>query len=114
MPTNYYVPGQWNAICDSCGFKKKSSQMRRRWDGLMVCADTCWETDHPQKFLRVTEEEIAPPWTRPEPEPTYRSVCYIYESAAYADLGVADCMRADLASPSYPFLLQLKIDDGPV
>lgn len=114
MSTSRYVHGAWNAICDSCGFQKKSFELRRRWDGFMVCADTCWETDHPQKYLRVEEEEVNLPFTRPEPEPTYVHICWIYERAAYADLGTADCMVADLASPSYGFLNQLKIDDGPV
>lgn len=113
MPANYYKSGLWNVICDSCGFKKKSNEVRRRWDGLYVCADTCWETDHPQKFLRVQEGVIAPPFVRTDPDPTYIPVCYIYESASYADLASADCGRADIATPSYAFLLQLKIDNGP-
>jgi hypothetical protein len=113
MPANYYVQGGWNVICDSCGFKKKNHQVRKRWDGLIVCADTCWETDHPQKYIRVSEDTIAPPFVRPEAENTYQTVCYVWGRSAFADLGEADCMRADLASPTYAFLYLLKNDDGP-
>lgn len=104
---DYYAKGQWNVICDVCGFKLKSGKVRKRWDGLMVC-ERDWERDHPQKFLRVRPEHIVPPFVRPDPPPAYTTVCYIYESASYADLASADCARADIASPSYSFLLDLK------
>jgi hypothetical protein len=108
MAHNHYVKGQWNVICDSCGWKKKSSEVRRRWDGLIVCADTCYETDHPQKYLRVRETGLAVPFIRDEPADTYQLICYIYAIRAYADLGEADCMRADLATPSYASLYAMK------
>jgi hypothetical protein len=63
---NYLVLGQYNCICDRCGFEFKSGQLRKEWTGLMVC-DGCWEPRHPQDLIRVPKEEIAPPWTRPEP-----------------------------------------------
>ena len=108
MAHNHYVHGQWNVICDSCGWKKKSGEVRRRWDGLVVCADTCWETDHPQKYLRVRETGLSVPFIRDEPADTFQTVCYVYESASYADLASADCGRADIASPAYTFLYNLK------
>lgn len=64
---NTYKPKAWNALCDSCGFKKKSTDLKLRWDGLMVCADTCWEPRHPQDFLRARKETSNRlPWTRPD------------------------------------------------
>lgn len=73
---NYLVIGEWNAICDVCGLKFKSSMLQRRWDGLMTC-DKDWETRHPQDFLRVNKEVISPPWVRPEGEDSFISVPYI-------------------------------------
>jgi hypothetical protein len=68
MANNYYKAKTWNAICDSCGFKFKSDQMRLRWDGLMV-DPACWEARHPQDFLRtVKETSNTLPWTRPDPD----------------------------------------------
>ena len=107
MPSNHYVSGQWNAICDVCGFKFKSSKLKKRWDGLMVCKDD-FEHDHPQKFIRVQETGIAAPWVRDEPEPVYDYICYLYASLAYADLGEADCMRASVVSPTYAVAAALK------
>lgn len=112
MPSNYYKHGEWNFICDSCGWKKKSSEGRRRWDGLFVCKDTCWEMDHPQKYIRVRETGIAVPIIRDDPSPTYLDVCYIYESNAYSGICSSGCMRSGIHSPSYQFCLNLK-NTGP-
>ena len=60
-----FVPGDWNAICDVCAQKYKSSQMKKRWDGLMVCPND-WEPRHPQDFLRAVPDRQAVPWSRPE------------------------------------------------
>lgn len=67
---NTYKPKNWNALCDVCGFKKKSSELRKRWDGMMVCADD-WEPRHPQDFLRAVKETSNKlPWTRPDHDGT--------------------------------------------
>ncbi len=50
-------PGDYKAICDVCGFLKKGSEMRMRWDEAFVCADTCWEPRHPQDFIRTINGE---------------------------------------------------------
>lgn len=112
MPANHYVAGQWNVICDSCGFKKKSGQVRKRWDGLIVCADTCYEVDHPQKYLRVRETGVAVPFIR-EDTNVFGHVCWIYEISAYADLASADCAKADNTNFTYVFLLGLKLSGFP-
>jgi len=67
MGRTYAKKGDWNAICDVCGFKYKASQLRPRWDGLRVCAED-WETRHPSDLYRAPmgiESQV--PWTRPEP-----------------------------------------------
>jgi hypothetical protein len=108
MPRSRYVPGAWNVVCDSCGFEKKNYQVRKRWDGLIVCSDTCYEPDHPQKYLRINEDTSTVPFVRPKADPTYTHVCYLYERSSYADLATADCARADNIDYTYAFLLQLK------
>ena len=70
-----YEHGQWNAMCDRCGFKFKARQLRREWTGLRVCSgkDTsnCWEPRHPQDRVKGRKERQSPPWTRPEPEDVF-------------------------------------------
>jgi hypothetical protein len=73
---NIYKPGTWNALCDVCGFKLKSDQLSRRWDGLMVCSDDL-ESRHPQDLIRVPRENVSVPWARPEPPDTFVTVTYI-------------------------------------
>lgn len=63
---NYYVKGDWNALCQRCGFKYKASQLRLEWTNLYVCPH-CWETRHPQDFVRGREDDQTVPWSSPEP-----------------------------------------------
>lgn len=102
---NYFKSGQWNVDCDVCGFQFKSGDIRKRWDGLMVCKKD-WEPDHPQKYLRVRETGLAVPFVR-QLEDEFLLVCNVITNSAYADMGVADCMKADNTSFSYAFLLEL-------
>ena len=52
MSRNVAIVGDYNVICDVCGFKLKRSQTRKRWDGLLVC-DADWEPQHPQDFVKA-------------------------------------------------------------
>ena len=64
MAKNYYVSGDWNVVCDSCSVKIKASKTKRRWDGFQVCP-ACFETRHPQDFVRARQDKISVPFTRP-------------------------------------------------
>ena len=64
MSIDYWKRGEWNAICDRCGFQYKSGDLRREWDGLMVCR-SCWEPRHPQDFIKAIPEKVIP-WSRPD------------------------------------------------
>ena len=62
--------GDWLAVCDQCGMKAFASQLTKRWDGYMVHKEErfgCWETRHPQEFVRAVPDNHPLPWTRPEP-----------------------------------------------
>jgi hypothetical protein len=65
-----FVHGSWNAICDRCGKKYKSHQLRMEWTGLRTCcgSDThnCWEPRHPQMDIRGKADRQAPPWVKSE------------------------------------------------
>lgn len=62
-----YREGDWNIICDRCGFKIKASQSKLEWDNLRVCK-RCWEPRHPQEFARPLRDDQKVPFTRPEQE----------------------------------------------
>ena len=61
-----YIKGDYNAICDRCGYKRKASDMRPQWNNLFVCVDTCWEPRHPQDFVRGKKDKQRVPVPRPE------------------------------------------------
>jgi len=94
MSRNRYISGQWNLICDICGKKIKAGEARHRWDGFMVC-ERDFEYRHPQDFVRARQDKISVPFTRPRPVDIYIHVCTPYTTQGRADMGVADCARAD-------------------
>jgi hypothetical protein len=86
-----YRAGDWLVICDICGQKSKASQVKKRWDGMIVCPDD-YEERHIQDFLRVSPDTITVPFIR-NPEDTFLpAVCSIITRSPYANLGTADCM----------------------
>jgi len=97
---NHLLTGDWNVLCDSCGRKFKASQIKKRWDGLMVCSED-YELRHEQDFLRVQKEKIAVPFSRPYPAAdTYTGyICSIVEIRPLADVATADCARVGLDLP---------------
>lgn len=88
-----YKKYQWNIICDVCGTKYKSGQIRKRWDGLLVCAAD-FELDHPQKYIRVHSdpEPVPADLIRQEPEDVFIGVCTAYTSQAIPGIGVPGCL----------------------
>lgn len=66
---NTLVEGDWNAVCDVCEFKFKASDLRKRWDGYMVCKED-YETQHPSDFLRGFPDDQTVPFTRQDPDVT--------------------------------------------
>lgn len=67
---NYHKAGTWNVICDVCGFKFKADQLKKRWDGKMVC-DVDYELRNPQDLIRIPTDDPSVPWSRPESTDTY-------------------------------------------
>jgi hypothetical protein len=73
---NYFVSGDWNAICDVCGTKTKASKLKKRWDGFWVCTND-FESRQPLDFLRVRPDKGSVPWSRPEATDSFLYICYI-------------------------------------
>jgi hypothetical protein len=72
-PKDYRSDCHQNAICDVCGGKFKASELRRRWDNLMVCPDDM-EQRHPQDLIKVKADRQATPFSRPQPELQFRAM----------------------------------------
>lgn len=67
----------WKAVCQVCGFEYYNDEIKKRWDGLMVCKED-YEIRHPMDFLRTKKEESQQlPWTSPEPADVYIEVSYV-------------------------------------
>lgn len=63
-----YTPGYRNgdnkACCDRCGRQRRASQLKREWTNLLVC-ETCFETKHPQDYLKAHVDNPTPIIIRP-------------------------------------------------
>lgn len=99
MKNNWFKSGEWNALCDVCGFKFKAKDLKDRWDGLKVCNQD-WEPRHPQELIRPMPDQIKLPWTRPEPQDQFINfgtidpstiTCGLTDQYGVADIGTADC-----------------------
>lgn len=88
-------PGTWASICDVCGFRFPSDKLKDRWDGLKVCHND-WESRHPQDFIRIREEKIAPDWVRPVAPDNFVTVNYIPPKGGYQQ----NCPAAPTSIPS--------------
>lgn len=65
MPrSTYFKSGEYNAVCDVCGFLYKASQLRKRWDGLYVCHKD-YEIRQPLDYPVLVLDDPAPNWSRP-------------------------------------------------
>lgn len=90
----YFKSGCWNVICMVCGRKLKSNQVKKRWDGLIVC-ESDYENRNILDFTRVQPEMGAVPWAAPEiVTDQFVWVCYIENRRGGADYYTADCMEA--------------------
>lgn len=67
---DYYKKGQWLVICDVCGMKYHSNDLKMRWDGLMTCRQD-WNIRQPQDFVRGIPDPQAIPWSRPDTVPQF-------------------------------------------
>ncbi len=109
MSTTHGGSGQYNALCDVCGFKYKNHQLKKRWDRFMVCSAD-WEQRHPLDFYKSRKDVHQLPWTRPDSDgidvgPTYTYppgpdygggtlpaiFCTFATVEPIADQGTADC-----------------------
>lgn len=90
---------EYNALCDVCGFKKKAKDLRKRWDGYMVCKED-WEPRHPLDFYRTRNDNHILPFIRPDNDginvgPSVPApACTALTIQAVANVGTAGCAKA--------------------
>lgn len=95
----YFEGGQWNAACFRCGWKFKSGELRKTWQGFWAC-DRCWEPRQPQDFARSVLDNPGVPWAQND-NWVFGGMCTPDGITAIADGAVADCAIAGYISPSY-------------
>jgi hypothetical protein len=63
----YIRMGDYNAICDQCGFKYKryGDNLKLQWNNLLTCPK-CYEERQPQDFVRGLKDRMTVPIARPD------------------------------------------------
>ena len=92
--------GDWNAICDRCGRKFKASQLRKTWQGFMVCRRD-FEERQPQDFVKGVPDIQAPPWTRPPSGDIFVIFCTPNSRTALPGYATAGCAIPGYISPGF-------------
>lgn len=70
LSPGYQAGNHW-VICDRCGFAYRASEVKKTWDGYIVC-EKDWEPRHPQDLVRGHTDKIRPSGpVRPEPSDTF-------------------------------------------
>lgn len=84
MSKNYYLSGEFNVTCDRCSKKIKAHKAKHEWTGFIVCED-CFETRHPQDFVKVKTDKVSVPFTRPIPTLVFTTIPYnLYWDSMYS------------------------------
>lgn len=97
-------PGNWKVACHVCGFWYPSSEIKKRWDGPLVCPKD-YETRHPQTLIKVRGERAFPSFVSKDASPDPETgICTIVSNSAYAGLAQAGCAQAGNISFTYLFL----------
>ena len=66
MSANFFKPGAHNVICDRTGFKIKSTNARKEWNGRLVRKKS-WEPRQPQDLIEAVPESPGVRDARPRP-----------------------------------------------
>lgn len=99
-------PGKgYKMACMRCGFWFPSTEIKKEWTGLLVC-EKDYEPRHPQTLIKVHGERAFPEFVSKDID-VFIGFCDIMTSSGYADMGTADCMKADNNATPYTTLLDL-------
>lgn len=100
-------PGNWKVACHVCGMWYPSSEIKHRWDGLLVCHKD-WEPKHPQLLIKIREETSFPDFVSEDAQPDqFVTYCDIITSSPYVGMGVVGCAQVGPYPYTYQFLLDL-------
>ena len=65
--SDYLADHEWNILCHVCGFKYKSSEVKKQWDGVISCVQ-CFDERHSQDFVRGRRDRQTVPFSNPQSE----------------------------------------------
>lgn len=100
-------PGNWKVTCHVCGFWYPSSEIKKRWDGVLVC-EKDYETRHPQTLIKVRGERAFPSFVSKDGPDQEVFLCTLETASGYAGMATAGCAHAGPYLFTYTFLIGLE------
>jgi hypothetical protein len=112
---DFWLSGAWNATCDLCGAKNKSSRMELTWNGLYTCRHHK-ERRNAQDFLRGVKDDQSVPWSRPYRPPLcdntefpYVQYCTLQGRNAIPGFALPGCAVPSFVNTAfYPTIVQYR------
>jgi hypothetical protein len=86
---SFYAPGDWNAVCSMCGFKRKASELVKNWQGYYRCREHD-EPRQPQDFVRGEQDIQTVPWAQP-PTKKFIVFCSFKDISSTPGLAMPGC-----------------------
>jgi hypothetical protein len=83
-------PGTWKVACHVCGIWYTSNEIRKRWDGVLVCPKD-YEERHPQTLIRIDTRTSVPEFISKDSTDTFNGQCSVSGSSGYSGFAVAGC-----------------------
>lgn len=84
-------PGNWKVACDVCDQWFPSSEMKKRWDGAIVCQRD-FETRHESTLYNYKTHVSVPDFVRKSATDQFVFACDFISNQCRAEYGTAGCM----------------------
>lgn len=95
---DHLVLGDWNAVCEMCGRKRKASMLVKNWQGGWRCPEHN-EARQPQDFVRAVPDTQTPPWVQPMPADSFTFFCGPDDQTAIPDTALPGCVKPGFICP---------------
>jgi hypothetical protein len=87
--SNYFAPGDHNALCSMCGRKRKASELVKNWQGAYRCPEHN-EPRHPQDFAKGIQEHPGVAWSQ-APNDVFVVFCTAQGSSSIPNWATPGC-----------------------
>ena len=105
-------PGNWKVACDVCDQWYASSEIKKRWDGRMVCPHD-YEARHPATTYNYKTHVSVPDFIRKSAADTFLPSCDPNTILPRVGWGAVGCFTLGLKMEPDPYLHNPRVKESP-